>query len=267
MAAVTMHVAFTFIATRPMTLIKRIAMWSGPRNISTAMMRSWGSRADTVVCDEPLYAHYLLNTGVAHPGADEVIAHHETDWRKVIAWLNGSPPPRDDASGARPVIWYQKHMAHHLLPEIERGWLDQLTHAFLIRDPREMLTSLMKNVPNPTIRDTGLPQQVEIFEHVQRASGRTPPVIDSRDVLEAPRRVLSMLCQSLDVPFDEAMLHWASGPRTTDGVWARHWYASVERSTTFEPYTPKTEEVPASLRSLLDECRVHYERLHDRRLR
>ncbi|HVP73756.1 MAG TPA: hypothetical protein VMS30_08460 [Phycisphaerales bacterium] len=246
---------------------KRIAMWSGPRNISTAMMRSWGSRADTVVCDEPLYAHYLLQTGVPHPGAPEVVAHHEADWRKVVTWLTGPPPQPDSASGARPAIWYQKHMAHHLLPEIERDWLHHLTHAFLIRDPREMLTSLMKNVPNPTIRDTGLVQQVEIFEHVERATGRTPPVIDSRDVLQDPRRMLMMLCTALDVPFDKAMLHWAPGPRPTDGIWAKHWYASVERSTTFEPYMPKAEQVPASLQSLLDECQQHYQHLYDRRLR
>jgi len=228
-------------------------------------MRAWGNRTDTVVCDEPLYAHYLLKTSAPHPGAEEIIAHHQTDWREVVAWLTGPLPEREAASGRS--VWYQKHMAHHLLPEIERGWLDQLTHAFLIRDPRAMLTSLMRNLPNPTLRDTGLPQQVEIFEQVSRARGTSAPVIDSRDVLQDPRRMLRLLCAALDVPFDEAMLHWPAGPRDTDGIWAKHWYASVEKSTTFEPYKPKDEAVPEHLQPLLRECTRHYERLHAARLR
>jgi hypothetical protein len=239
---------------------RRIAMWSGPRNISTAMMRSWGNRPDTFVCDEPLYAHYLLKTGVAHPGAAEVIAHHETDWRKVVAQLTGLIPWRKS-------VFYQKHMAHHLLPEMDRAWLDQLTHAFLIRDPREMLLSLIKQLPNPTLADTGLPQQVEIFEIVCARTGRIPPVVDARDVLENPRRMLSLLCEWLDVPFDERMLHWPPGRRDTDGIWARHWYAAVEHSTTFEPYRPKSESLPSKLDELHRQCRVLYDRLHEHRLR
>ncbi len=158
----------------------RIAMWSGPRNISTALMRSWGNRPDTFVCDEPLYAHYLQQTRLDHPGADEVIVHHESDWRKVINGLLG-PVPGGDA------IFYQKQMAHHLLPQIDRGWLDRVTNAFLIREPREMLTSLAKILPSPRLEDTGLPQQVEIFERVREQTGRVPPVIDARDVLKDPR--------------------------------------------------------------------------------
>ncbi len=242
-------------------------MWSGPRNISTAMMRAWGNRADTFVTDEPLYAHYLLKTGAPHPGAEEVMAHHETDWRKVVAWLTGGLPQREAASGRS--IWYQKHMAHHLLPEIDRVWLDArgLTHAFLIRDPRDMLTSLVKHVPHPTLRDTGLPQQTEIFEHVWRTQGgRVPPVIDARDVLENPRGMLTLLCEALVAPFDEGMLRWPAGGRETDGIWAKHWYSSVEKSTTFEPYTSKNEPVPDGLQPLLRECTRYYERLHTVRL-
>ena len=180
----------------------RIAMWSGPRNISTAMLRSWGSRADSYVTDEPLYSHYLDQTEVDHPGRDEVIAHHERDWQKVVAWLTG-PVPEGRA------IWYQKHMAHHLLPQIDRsvaGWLSGLTHAFLIREPREMLTSLAKVTPNPKLADTGLPQQLELFEQVRERLGTVPPVVDSKDVLQDPRRALGRLCEVLSVPWDEAML-------------------------------------------------------------
>lgn len=161
----------------------RIAIWSGPRNISTAMMRSWGNRPDTVVVDEPFYAHYLKTTGIEHPGRDEVIATHECDWRKVAAQLTG-PIPGGKA------IYYQKHMAHHWMPYFDTAFLDQLTHAFLIREPREMLTSLVKNVPHPTLESTGLPQQLELFRREQNRTGRTPPVIDARDVLENPRRML-----------------------------------------------------------------------------
>src|SRR5262245_40777183 len=138
----------------------RIAMWSGPRNISTAMMRSWGNRPDTFVCDEPLYAHYLQQTGIDHPGAAEVIATHERDWARVVDWLTGPIPD------GKP-IFFQKRMAHHLLPQIDRTWLGLVSNAFLIRAPREMLASLAKVLPHPTVADTGLPQQVEIFEWVR----------------------------------------------------------------------------------------------------
>lgn len=238
----------------------RIAMWSGPRNISTAMMRSWGNRKDTVVCDEPLYAHYLLRTGLNHPGREEVIAHHETDWRKVASWLTG-PVPGGKA------IFYQKHMAHHLLPEVDRGWLDALTHAFLIRDPGAMLTSLIKHWPHPTLADTGLPQQIELVKAVERRTRHTPSIVDARDVLEDPRRMLGLLCEALGVPFEETMLSWPAGRRAADGIWAKHWYEAVERTTGFEPYRPKNEAVPPELRPLLDECAACYAALYGKRLR
>lgn len=237
----------------------RIAMWSGPRNISTALMRSWDSRDDTFVCDEPLYAHYLQATGVEHPWRDEVIEAHETDWRKVVAWLTGRIP-----GGKR--IFYQKHMAHHLLPHMGRDWLSGLTSAFLIREPREMLTSLVQVLPEPRIEQTGLPQQWELFDEVHRATGTTPPVLDARDVLENPRGMLERLCATLDVPFQEAMLQWEPGPRETDGIWARHWYASVEKSTGFGRYRPKPDEVPRRLRGVLEACRGIYARLYAHRL-
>lgn len=238
----------------------RIAMWSGPRNISTAMMRAWGNRPDAFVCDEPLYAHYLLKTGAAHPGREEIIARCETDWRKVVAWLSGPAP-----QGKR--IFYQKHMTHHLSPEMSRDWLAAMNHAFLIREPREMLTSLIKVTPNPTLADTGLPQQIEILQHVRDQTGAPPPILDARDVLEHPRRMLTLLCERLGVEFDEAMLSWPPGPRATDGVWAKHWYAAVERSTGFERYKPKDEPVPPRLVPLLTDCTRLYEEMYALRLR
>lgn len=241
----------------------RIAVWSGPRNISTALLRSWGSRPDTWVCDEPLYAYYLQATGIDHPGRDEVIAAHETDWRAVVRWLTG-PVPEGRS------IFYQKQMAHHLLPQIDRSWIGALRNAFLIRDPAEMLASLSRVLPEPRLEDTGLPQQCELFDALGSDSGGAapgvPPVIDARDVLQNPEGMLRRLCGALGVPWSDAMLSWEPGPRPTDGVWARHWYGNVLASTRFEPYRPKREPLPEQLRPLLDLCRPYYEKLYTHRL-
>jgi len=238
----------------------RIAMWSGPRNISTAMMRAFENRPDTSVSDEPLYAHYLDQTGRDHPGQDEILRRCETDWRKVAAHLTGPIP------GSRQ-IWYQKHMAQHLLPEIDRDWLADFKHAFLIREPEAMLTSFIKNVPDATAPDTGFPQQVELVRWLEETGATTPPILDARDVLLDPRGMLAALCDRLEIPFDaNAMLAWPVGPRETDGVWAKHWYDAVEKSTGFQPYREKDERVPPALEGLLAECRALYTELYERRL-
>jgi hypothetical protein len=223
------------------------------------MLRSWGNRPDTFVCDEPLYAHYLLKTGAPHPGADEIVRYQENDWRKVVAWLTGDVP-----GGKR--IFYQKHMTHHLLPEIDRGWLDAVGNAFLIRAPREVVISLDRVVANPVLEGTGLPQQLEIFALVRRRTGRVPPVLDARDVLDNPARQLRLLCAALDVDFTEAMLSWPPGPRATDGVWAKHWYAAALQSTSFQPYQPRNDPVPPHLTGLLDEAEEIYRQLYEHRL-
>jgi len=238
----------------------RIAMWSGPRNVSTALMRSFGSRADTLVCDEPLYAHYLARTGLPHPLADEIVRRHESDWRAVARWLTGPLPDGKH-------VFYQKHMAHHLLPEIEREWLAQLTHAFLIRDPEEMLTSLLRVLPAPRLVDTGLPQQLELFEALAAETGAAPPVVDAKDLLQDPEGVLGELCARLGLELDRAMLSWEPGPRATDGCWGPHWYGSTLDSTGFSAYRPKGERVPAALEELLASCRELYDRLHRHRIR
>jgi len=223
------------------------------------MMRAWGNRPDTTVCDEPLYAHYLLETGVDHPGRDEVIASQSTDWREVVAQLTGPIP------GGK-TVFYQKHMAHHMLPDIGRDWLSKVTNVFLIRDPREMLASLLAVTPRAGLDDTGLPQQWEMFTRLREETGRAPAVVDTRDVLENPRRVLEALCDAVGVPFMEEMLAWPPGPRETDGVWAKHWYAAVERSTGFAPPRAKRSPVPDSHASVLARCEAYYERLYEHRL-
>ncbi|HEV8618169.1 MAG TPA: hypothetical protein VGQ70_01630 [Candidatus Udaeobacter sp.] len=238
----------------------RVAMWSGPRNISTAMMRAWGNRPDTFVIDEPFYAYYLKATGKKHPGADEVIATGETDWRKVVAQLT-SPLP----NGKR--IFFQKQMAHHLLPEVDREWLGGGTNCFLIRDPRDVIVSYVKKREVPALEDLGFVQQAEIFDWVCARTDAPPPVIDARDVLENPKRTLGLLCDAVGVEFSESMLSWPPGLRETDGIWAKYWYDEVARSTSFEPYRPRRDEVPKHLVEIHKRCRECYDRLYEHRLR
>ena len=224
------------------------------------MMRAWGNRADTLVIDEPFYAFYLSETGKEHPGADEVIASGETDWRKVIAQLTGPIP-----NGKR--IFFQKQMAHHLAPEVDREWLGAVTNCFLIRDPREVIASYIKKREDPALPDLGFIQQAEIFEFVRTRTKSVPPVVDAKDVLENPERMLRLLCEAVGVEFSESMLSWAPGMRETDGVWAKHWYGEVAKTTSFQPYRPRQAEVPDRLRKIYERCRESYERLHEHRLR
>jgi Sulfotransferase domain len=232
----------------------RIAMWSGPRTVSTALMRAWENRPDTVVADEPLYAFYLDRTGLDHPGREAVIASQPTDWRVVLARLTGGPLP----PGA--VISYAKHMTHHLLPEVDRAALAPLRHAHLIRDPRELLASYARVRAEPTLADLGLAQQVEIFETFGG------PVVDSRDLLTDPEGTLRALCRALDVPFDASMLSWPAGPRDSDGVWAPYWYGSVYASTGFAAYRAPAEPLPARLEPLARRCLPYFARLHAYRI-
>ncbi|MEV4132430.1 HAD family hydrolase [Dactylosporangium sp. NPDC049742] len=229
----------------------RVAMWSGPRNISTAMMRSFGARADTVVVDEPLYAHYLAATGIEHPGREEILASQPVDWREAVSALVADVPA---------AVHYQKHMTHHLLPDIGRDWLGAVRNAFLVRDPAYVVASYAKVRGEPTLADLGYEQQVEIF----RAYGG--PVVDAADVLRDPAGTLSRLCAALGVPWDPAMLAWPAGRRDTDGVWAPHWYAAVESSTGFAAYDPRPADVPERLRWLVDAAAPLYAELSAHRL-
>jgi hypothetical protein len=234
-------------------VVIRVAMWSGPRNVSTALMRSFGSRADTLVVDEPLYAYYLDATGLDHPGRADVLASQPHRWQDVAGDLTGPLPP-----GV--AVYYQKHMAHHLLPEVGREWLAGLAHAYLIRDPAHVVASYAKVRGAPTLADLGYAQQVELFRT------RGGPVVDAADLLRDPAGVLERLCAALGVGYDPAMLSWAPGRRETDGVWAPHWYAGVEASTTFGPYTPPSGPVPERLMPLVEQARPYYDELHAHRV-
>lgn len=238
----------------------RVAMWSGPRNISTAMLRSWGSRSDTVVVDEPLYAYYLHETGIDHPASAEVVAAGEVSWRAVVRSLLAPLPEGKQ-------VFFQKHMTLHLLPEVERDWLLELRNCFLIRHPRDVITSYLLKRDDVVLDDLGFVQQTELYRWVRERLGEDPAVLDARDVQNHPRRSLMALCARVGVEFDEAMLSWAPGPRSTDGVWAPHWYGKVEKSTGFVPYRRKTDEVPAHLDDVYRVCLDAYEDLYAVRLR
>jgi hypothetical protein len=231
-------------------------MWSGPRTVSTATMRAWENRQDTVVIDEPLYAFYLSSTGLDHPGRDEVIASQPTAWRQVLSSLADDPLPPGVT------IAYAKHMTHHVLPSVDLAAFAPFRHAFLIRDPRSLLASYAKVRSAPTLADLGLRQQAWLYEEFGG------PVIDSADLLAAPEAALRSLCAALGVPFSAAMLSWPAGPRPSDGVWAPYWYDRVWRSTGFAPVTPgPPAELDPSLEPLLAECLPYYERLSKNKIK
>ncbi len=229
----------------------RINLWSGPRNVSTALMYSFAQRGDTRVVDEPLYGHYLRASGADHPGREEVLAAMDCDANRVI---------RDVILGPcdRPIL-FMKQMAHHLV-DVDRHFLAETANVLLIRDPAEMLPSLAKILASPRLPDTGLPQQVRLLYELKRL-GQKPPVLDAKQLLLDPRGVLERLCARLEIAFDAAMLSWPAGRRPEDGVWAKHWYESLHRSTGFAPYRPKEAPFPENLRERLEECEIYYETL------
>jgi hypothetical protein len=227
-------------------------MWSGPRNVSTAMMYSWRQRSDTTVWDEPMYGHYLAHTGVVHAVRDEILAAVATDRDEIVELMLSRPCPTP--------VWFYKNMAHHLVG-FDMGIVDRLDGFLLTRDPRDMLPSLARSLERvPAMTDTGYDVQVAIAERLRR-SGRTPLVVDAGELLTDPAAVLGTLCEELGLPFEEAMLSWPAGPKPEDGVWASHWYGRVHETTEFVPYAPKMEEFPAVLEPLHAACAPLYERL------
>ncbi len=235
-----------------------VCLWSGPRNVSTALMYSFARRPDVRVVDEPLYGHYLRVTGADHPGRDEVIASMNCDGADVMKTLLAEQQ-------SRPAIrLFLKHMAHHLVA-MDLGFLRNVSNVFLIRDPQEMLPSLTVQLPAARLADTGLKRQWQIFSEL-RDAGQTPIVIDSRQLLLDPGGVLSRLCDALGMVFDPVMLSWPAGPIKEDGIWAPHWYHAIHRTTGFQPYRPK-DGFPEHLKDLLAECRPWYEKLYAHALR
>ncbi len=237
----------------------RIARWSGPRNISTALMRSWENRDDCAVWDEPLYGYYLNATGIAHPGAAEIIAAQGTDSDAIIASCIGDIPEGK-------TIFYQKHMTLHLLPQLDRSWLDSLINCFLTREPEAVIASYAAVRSDATLDDIGFVQQARLFDDVRSMSGKIPLVIDSREFLLDPESMLRAICNRLGVDFTSKMLTWPKGRRDSDGVWEKYWYDSVCNSTGFAPYREKTYELCEKDRQIAAEARPYYEKLFRHRL-
>ena len=234
-------------------MTKRIAMWSGPRNLSTAMMRSFGARSDTVVSDEPFYGAYLNATGDDQPMRDAVIASMDCDWHSVARTMSGPPPePR--------AIWYQKHMAHHMEGPVSIADLPHHTHAFLIRDPARVVASYAAKRVQVRPDHLGVARQRAYFDREADRLGHAPPVVDAADILADPPRVLAALCAALGIGWDPAMLAWAPGPRATDGVWAAHWYGAVEASAGFAANSGAAM-LDAEAAAVAEACRADYEYL------
>jgi hypothetical protein len=233
----------------------RIAMWSGPRNISTAMMRAFENRSDCEVWDEPLYGYYLSATGIQHPGAAEIIADQGTDWRDITNRCAGEVP-------AQKAIFYQKQMTLHLLPEIDRQWISSLNNCFLIREPERVVASYRAVRQDLTLDDIGFVQQAELFDYVNETTGEIPLVIDSRKFLLDPEAGLHRLCNRLGLEFESGMLSWPKGARESDGVWARYWYDSVWNSTGFASYQEQPLSLKAGDQLIADQARIYYEHLY-----
>lgn len=237
----------------------RLAVWSGPRNLSTALMYAFARRPDCVAWDEPFYAAYLKATGIPHPMAAEVIAAGETDPAKVAARCEG-PIPQEKT------LFYQKHMTAHMIPGFPRGFMRACTNVFLIRHPARVIASYAKKREAPTLADIGFVQQAELFDEVAQATGHAPPVIDSADIRADPRGALTRLCAAVGLAFDPAMLHWPAGPKPYDGAWAPVWYGAVHASTGFEAAEGPLPDLPPEYASLAEEALPYYERLAARRL-
>jgi Sulfotransferase domain len=235
-------------------------MWSGPRNLSTAMMRSFGNRADTFVSDEPYYGAFLKTSGADHPMRGEVIAAMDCDWHSVARTLAGPVP------GGAPV-WYQKHMWHHMVGPVGHADFAGFTHAFLIRDPAAMIASYLRKRESAAFEDFGLDRQADFFAREADRLGHAPPVVDAGDVLTDPEAVLSALCGRLGIIFEPAMLCWPPGRRPTDGPWAPYWYGAVEASTGFGPPERETDALNGDAARLAARCRPYYDRLATHRIR
>ena len=238
----------------------RIAMWSGPRNISTAMMRSFENRGDTTVLDEPFYAHYLLKTKLNHPGRDDVLNSQSHDWNKVANMCTGDIPDGK-------AIWYQKHMAQHNLKGNSLDWIKKVKNCLLIRNPKDVIASYGKKFPIQNESLLGYSQQIDILERVREITGENPPILDSKDILRNPKTMLSALCENIGISFKDKMLSWPIGKRETDGIWAPYWYNRVEDSTGFISLNKKEKTIDEQFISIYDKCMVYYERLFKHRIR
>lgn len=236
----------------------RIAMWSGPRNLSTAMMYSFGARTDCAVVDEPFYAAYLAQTGLDHPMRAEILDSQPTDPAQVIDEILGSVPSQKPH-------FYQKHMSQHMIPGVPRDWIHKVTNVFLIRNPARVAASFSAKYENPTLEDIGFLQQAELFDDLT-SHGAHPVVIDSADIRRDPETMLTRLCDAIGLEFDPAMLSWSKGGHADDGVWAAHWYAAVHASTGFAPAEGDLPDLDGPQAALAEAAMPAYDHLKRHKL-
>jgi len=243
-----------------MTKPTRIAMWSGPRNISTTMMRAFGNRSDTFASDEPFYGYFLKSTNIDHPMKDEVISKYQTNWSYIKDYLTG-PIPNNKP------IWYQKQMTQHLLPNDSIEWTDKVTNCFLIRDPKDVIVSYAKIYDKMTPELLGFPQLLKVFNYTLKNSKVKPIVINSRSILKEPKSMIKTLCESLDITFTDNMLTWEVGPKEYEGIWGKHWYKQLHSTTGFIKYEKKDKTLPDSLIKLYNECDHYYKQIKKYQIR
>ena len=236
-----------------------IAMWSGPRNISTALMRSFENRSDCFVSDEPFYSYFLYKTGLKHPLSDEIINSGLIDYNKIIKYITGSIPSSKN-------IWYQKHMAHHILKGVNMDWIKNMDNCLLIRHPSDVILSYSKRNKINSIQQLGYLQQIEIYQMLTKEIGVSPIIIDAQDLLREPKKMLIEICKNLKIEFDEKMLSWKPGARKTDGIWGKHWYKQVEASTGFKPYIKTNRIISPRYQNLYNECIQYYDFLYKNRI-
>ena len=233
----------------------RLAMWSGPRNISTAMMRSFENRSDTYVADEPFYAYYLSETGLDHPGKKEVMEAQSKNWDNVVNLITGDIPNKKR-------IWYQKHMVHHIINYEDIRWVKSFNNFFLIRHPREVIISYSKKNVITGINDLGYLHQMNLFKKIKNITGKYPVVFNAKDILSNPEKYLRKMCELLKITFSKKMLSWPKGSRKTDGVWSTYWYKNLINSTSFKPYNSSNNLLPKEHTRLLEECLPYYNYLN-----
>tara|TARA_B100000959_G_C14783033_1_gene542331 strand:+ start:1 stop:732 length:732 start_codon:yes stop_codon:yes gene_type:complete len=236
-----------------------ITMWSGPRNVSTALMRSFENRSDCFVSDEPFYPYFLYKTGLKHPLSDEIIKTGLIDYNEIVKYITGPTPFLKN-------IWYQKHMAHHILPELNIDWIKNMKNCLLIRHPSDVILSYLKKNEINSIQQLGYLQQINIYKILTQEMGNSPIIIDAQDLLSEPKNMLVEICKNLGIKFDNKMLSWPSGVRKTDGIWGKYWYKQVVGSTGFKPYTKTHRMIPPKYRSLYDECMQYYDFLYQNRI-
>mgnify|MGYP001169236925 CR=1 FL=1 len=230
-----------------------IFMWSGPRNLSTALMRSFENRKDTKVIDEPFYSYYLKKTALRHPMYKEIINTYSSNFNEVIDEITKLP--------ANIAIYYQKHMTHHLLDEINLDWLSIGKNCFLIRHPAKVINSYIKKNHLKDIRDIGFRKQYEIFNFIKDNYDSYPITIDSDDILKNPKEKIKKLCVKLNIKFTERMINWPKGKRESDGIWSIVWYEQVNNSSTFQNYTENNLEIPKKYNGIYEESLEIYNQM------